>query len=198
MWPFKPKPELTATAPKQAAPTPAVAPASLALPDGPLTHSLSPYVEGTGRVMITNGGAHPPELWAQATAQHIAPINPKLSGRRYSAALELQLAIAAALEPHHGNVQTIEKGKLTADPAHLLTDLDPEPHLDDVIKVILAIAKGTEWEAHFARADVQAAIRLEVGVHFATSQHIERSWHVDRNPDHPHAAAWRARHHPGV
>lgn len=158
---------------------------------------VTPHVPGGARIMITDGGAHPPEFWAQVTAEHIAPISPDLTGHRRDAALRLQLEIQKALEPHHHKVQHHEKGKLAADPDHLMTDVDPEPHLEEAMADILAAAKGTEWEGHFAKPEVLAAIRQEVGAHFATAQHIERSWHVDRNPKHKHAQAWRKRHHPG-
>ena len=158
---------------------------------------VSPYQPGAGRIMITNYGTHPPESWAQVTAEHIAPISVGLTGPRYIAAMKLQMAITEALTPHHEAVQHHERAKLAESSDHLLTNLDPEPHLEGAIQAILAAAKGTDWEAHFAKPEVQAVIRQEIGAHFATAQHIERSWHVDRNPGHPHARTWRAQHHPG-
>jgi len=159
--------------------------------------TITPYQKGAGRIMITNGGPHPPESWAQVTAEHIAPIAVGLAGTRYVAAMKLQMAITEALTPHHQAVQHHEREKLAGDPAHVMTDLDPSAHLDVAMQAIIDAAAGTEWEAHFAQPDVQAVIRQELGAHFATAQHIERSWHVDRNPAHPHAAAWRAQHSPG-
>ena len=159
--------------------------------------SVTPHKAGAARIMISNGGPHPASAWAQVTAQHIAPVAADMAGDRYVAAMKLQLAITEALQPHHETVQSAERGKLAADPAHLLTDLDPSQHADAALAAVVACAKGTPWEAHFAKADVQAVIRHELGVHFASAQHIERSWHVDRTPNHPHADAWRAMVHPG-
>ncbi len=183
---------MTAPAPSQT-PAPAVTPLA-AESEG---STISPYVPGAGRVMITNGGPHPPHTWAQATAEHIAPIAPGLGGERYVAAMKLQLAIQAVLMPHHDKVQDHERVKLESDADHLMTDLDPSPHLDEAVSAVVEAAKGTPWEEHFGRDDVQAAIRQEISNHFATSQHIERSWHVDRNPEHPNRDAWRRLWHPG-
>lgn len=160
---------------------------------------ISDFVPNVGRIMVTDGGPHPAGAWAQVTAQHIAPIAPDMTGARYVAATRLQLAIADALEPHHSVVQAAERAALDAvGHAHLSTPLDPEPHLDDALRAIVAAAKGTEWEAHFGDPAVLAAIRHELAVHFRSSMHVERSWHVDRHqatsPGDPHIAAWIAAH----
>ena len=156
---------------------------------------VSPYQPGAGRIMITNYGPHPASAWAQVTAEHIVPINPGMVGEKQNAEKKLQVAVAEALISHHANVQMTEQSNIAASPEHIMLDLNPEPHLDDAAAAVVACAKGTAWEAHFADPAVQALVRQEIGVHFATSQHIERSWHVDRNPSHPHAAAWKAKHH---
>lgn len=160
--------------------------------------TITPQVDGAGRVMITNGGPHPPDFWAQATAEHIAPIAPSMTGARRLAALALQARIQEALTPHHQAVQDTERGKIAADPERLLAPVDPEPHLDAALAAIQAAAAGTEWEAHFRDPAVVETIRREIGIHFATAQHIERSWHADRNPALPAAVAFRAQHHPRV
>ncbi len=159
---------------------------------------VSQYQPQAGRIMATNGGPHPPDAWAHVTAQHIAPVDPNTTGTRHTAALKLQIAIAEALLPHHANVQAVERGKLQTINSHLATALNPEPHLNDAVLAIQEAAKGTPWEDHFKDPDVVAMIRQEVGCHFASVQHIERSWHVDRNPAHPYAATWRNIYHPGV
>jgi hypothetical protein len=156
---------------------------------------ITPFDPKAGRLMITDGGPHPAEAWAQVTAEHIAPLGPDVTGRRRARGLELQLAIAAALEPHHQTVQDTERGKLIANLDHIANPVDPEPHLDEAMTAIAAAAKGTEWEAHFNDPERLALMRLEVGTHFATAQHIEKSWHADRNPTHPAAKAFRAAHH---
>jgi hypothetical protein len=45
---------------------------------------------------------------------------------------------------------------------------------------------------HFAKPEVQVALAGLIGSHFATAMDIERSWHADKNADHPEARAYRA------
>lgn len=179
-----------------------------------LKSSISPHAEKVGRIMKTDGGAHPPEFWAQVTAEHIAPISDDMTGQRRFAALALQGKIAAALEPHHTKVQADEATKLKADSAHAHNPPNPEEYLDEALQALQDAAKGTEWEAHLTfgktkpawlaahEADVaamggdakpltpeqqsdlaswkrQQLIRQEIGTHFATAQHIAKSWHRD-------------------
>jgi hypothetical protein len=164
----------------------------------PITTRISPHIPSTGRIMVTDGGPHPPEAWAQITAEHIAPLGPNLVGERHRRAVELQFKIAELLEPIYKTAQETERSGLTADTARVAVPVDPEPHLDAAIAAIQAAAKGTEWEGHFSDAEVVKLVRREVGIHIATTQHIEKSWHADRNPTHPAAQAFRATHHPGV
>lgn len=162
----------------------------------PLSTWISPQVDGAGRVMITNGGPHPPDFWAQATAEHIAPIAPTMTGSRRLDALALQARIQGALTPHHDAVQQAERAAIAADPNRLMAGYDPEQHVDEALAAVVAASVGTEWEAHFHDPAVVDVIRREIGAHFATAQHIERSWHADRNPTLPAAVAFRAQHHP--
>jgi hypothetical protein len=159
--------------------------------------TVTPYSPLAGRIMVTNGGPHPPDAWAHVTAQHLAPVDPNTTGARHTAAVKLQVAIAEALLPHHTAVQALERGKLQTVSGHLLTQLNPEPHLDDAVKAIQDAAKGSLWEDHFHQPEIVSLIRQELGCHFASVQHIERSWHVDRNPGHRDSQSWLEIHHPG-
>lgn len=136
------------------------------------------------QVLVTNGGPHPPESWAIATAQHIAPIDEELQktdGARHLAALKLQAAIADALVPHHANVQAHEKSSLASlGDAHLSSELGASDCVDEAVVAVQQAAKGTPWEAHFQEPEVIAAIHHEIHVHFRTAQQIERQWHCDR------------------
>ena len=148
------------------------------------------------RVLKTDGGPHSPEKWAVATAEHICPIDDKVDGDRLLAAKKLQTAIAEALMPHHDKVQATERGHLHAKgDDHFDNPLDPTQHLDEAMAAIIGAAKGTPWEAHFSQADVQAAIRHEVGTHFASAMDIERQIHADKHPHHPKARAYKAARH---
>jgi hypothetical protein len=157
---------------------------------------VSPYMPGGQRIMATDGGAHPPDVWAQVTAEQIAPVLPDMSGTQRKQALALQLKIADVLEPHHKRVQDDEKVKLTADTAHIMAPPDPTAYLAKAVADVVAAAVGSPWEANFQKPELQDLIGREIGSHFATAQHIEKSWHADRNPMHPAAIEFRTQHHP--
>lgn len=149
---------------------------------------LTPHFEDGGRLMITNNGPHPAELWAQATAEHIAPIAPEVTGKRRIAAMALQAAIMEALQPHYDDAQSKERDKLTADTDYVMSDLDASDHVKAAVTSIQGAAKDTDWEAHFQRPEVVDMISGIMMTHFHTAQMVERGWHIDRNPDHPNAA----------
>lgn len=96
--------------------------------------------------MMTDNGAHPPEVWAQVTAEHIAPISDDMVGPRRAAAQALQAKIAEALLPHHTAVQNDERGKLKSDPKHHANPLNSKAYIAAALKAITGAAKGTEWE----------------------------------------------------
>lgn len=133
---------------------------------------VTPHVEGVGRLMITNHGTHPPEFWAQVTAEQVAPIGPDVTGHRRIAALVVQSRIMEALEAHHTALHAAEQAGTSQLAAHpdLVAD-EAEAALRDVV----AAAAGSEWEAHFARPEVQATARDEIARMFASHQHVERS-----------------------
>jgi len=79
-WPWK-KPATTLPTPPLIPAPPAPVAVSMVLPEAERKSSLTPHFESGGRVMITNGGPHPPELWAQATAEHVIQIG-EGGGRR--------------------------------------------------------------------------------------------------------------------
>lgn len=150
------------------------------------------------RIMITNGGPHPPAKWAVVTAEHICPIDGAMEGDRLLEARQLQVKIAQALIPHHTAVQDHERGCLKADgDDHFNTPLGPQPdHLDAAVDAIVAASVGSPWESHFAKPEVQAAVRQEVGRHFTTVQDVERQWHADKHPHHEKACAYKRERHP--
>lgn len=145
------------------------------------------------KILITNGGAHPPEKWAMMTAEQIFDIGSTVAGDRLIQAQKFQLSIAELLMPHHEKVQGDERGKLAADAEHINSGHDVEKYLDQITKEIVALAKGSPWQAHFAKPEVQTATRQVIGNHLATSQHVERLWYADKNPDCAVSQAYKAR-----
>jgi hypothetical protein len=135
------------------------------------------------RILVTNGGAHPPEKWAMTTAEQIFDIGTGVAGDRLIQAQKFQLTIAEILMPHHEKVQSTERSKLSDDSNYILTALTGEAYADDVIKDIATAAKNTPWASHFASPEVQAAARDVIVEHFLTSQSAERQWFADRHPE---------------
>jgi hypothetical protein len=132
-------------------------------------------------VLATDGGPHPPEKWAEATADQIIDIGSTAPQALLSEARTLRAKLVAILTPHHDRVQQHERGALAAKgDAHLETPLDPSPHIDDPVAEIVAAAKGTSFAAHFQRPEVQQYLRDLIGHHFASAMHIERQWHPHR------------------
>ena len=150
-------------------------------------------------VMKTDGGSHPPEKWAEVTASQIVQIAESAPEGRSAEARALRDKIVAVLTDHHGRAQDKEKAALAEHGhARLGHDLDPSEHIDDALPAVVAAANGTSFAEHFARPDVQDYLRRVLHKDFGTAMHIERSWHADRNPDAPEAAAFRGAHHPGI
>ena len=152
-------------------------------------------------VLATDGGPHPADKWAEATASHIVDIASHVAGERRAAAVKLEAAIIDILGGHHTTIQDGERAKIVEHGHDRLGhDLDPEHHLsvDDAVTEIVAAAKGTPWEADFAKPEMAEHLKALLAQHFRTSMHIERSWHSDRHPDTTHAKAFRAKHNLGA
>lgn len=149
------------------------------------------------RILVTNGGPHSADKWAEATASHIVDIADHIAGERRGAAIKLQAAIIDILTTHHTTVQSGERDKILADGhPRLQADLDPGQHLsiDDVVAEIIGAAQGTQWESDFNAPETPAHIKALLTQHFATSMHIERSWHADRNPGAAESVLFRSTH----
>lgn len=149
-------------------------------------------------VMITNGGPHSPEKWAAATSGEIIKIAADASeeevvlenGRRVKKkrvdvidGRRIELRIMDVLADVHRNVQEAERSKIVADPTRA-DEKVPDPFEHDIeatTTAICATANGTMFEEYFGRPAVKKHIREVLASHFATSMHIERSWHRDRS-----------------
>lgn len=158
---------------------------------------LTPSVAGAGRIMITDGGSHPAELWAQMVVDDICQLGPNLDPKQQAAALRMQADMMEALTPLFELLLTQERDALHGDLARIASGVDPAPHLDDCLKAVLGAAAGTRWEPLFSDDENVMKLRQLLGQHIASLMHTERSWHADRNPGHDAAVAFRQLHHPG-
>lgn len=157
---------------------------------------------GIVRVLTTDGGTHPPEKYAMATAELLTPMGIGAEAGRPDnngpAALMLRAKIAQALIPHHHKVKHTEIGRLRdKGHDHLASDIDPREHSGDALKAVLDCSKGTPWEAQHASADVQQAMQGEINRMFHSAMREEREHHARKNAGHPKCDAFVEAWHPG-
>ena len=150
-------------------------------------------------VMITNGGTHPPEKWAEQTVAQIIQVSKEALGDAAIAARRLELRMLDVLETAHAEVQAAEK-KLIKDLglALLEQDIDPTPHVQKPLDALVEAAAGTPFEAHFAKPEIRDYLRRVLGQHFGTAMHIERSTYGDGFPGHSIAIAYKQRYSQGI
>lgn len=150
-------------------------------------------------VMVTEGGPHSPDTWAEATADQIIDISADAPDTKLAEARMFREKLVEILSGHHQLVQEQERGQIDEQGhARLIHDLDVSECVDAPAAEIVETARGLSFESHFAKPETQAYLRQVLGSHFATSMHIERSWHADRHPDTDEARAFRAKYHSGV
>lgn len=147
------------------------------------------------RILASDGGAHTPEKWALFTAEAIFNLDDMTNvgpwASRLMEARQVQLKIALALETHHATQQDGERAALTKTPDDCLAS-GHDTDTDFALAAVLNAIKGSSWEAHYAKPEVQAEVRFVLGCDFATVKHIERLYFADRNPAHAGAQAYAA------
>lgn len=141
------------------------------------------------KIMITDGGPHPADKWADTTVEAILDlvqinedsISPEAAAAR-QAKRELGPKLFAILNDHHDGVQKHHRAKHAKAKGHLLDHtIDVEPHMsaaDAVLSVLAQLPQSTVG-LHFARTDVRDVVRSIIGQHTADVIHIERNWHAD-------------------
>src|SRR5258708_2844007 len=110
------------------------------------------------RVMITNGNNfHPADYHAEVTAEKIVVVGETASAEIVTASRAFRKQVEAILVKHHTDVEVAEQAAL-AEHGAARYDHDLIAEVDGAIMAeIVAASRGTVLEAHFARADVQAA-----------------------------------------
>lgn len=143
-------------------------------------------------VLKTDFGPHPASKWAEVTVDHVVKVDPNASEAELQAGNKLRHDLIEVLEKHHGVVQEHERGKLGEDMLRLHENLDPlDEHVEDAMDEINRVAEKSDYAYHFKQPAVQAYVRQVLKEHFATSMDVERSWHADRNADHPVVKEYR-------
>ncbi len=133
--------------------------------------------------MITNGGPHPPEKWADVTARAITDlivIEPTAPTQAIVDKREFEMALFKLLIEQHRHTQDRARNALAAE-GHVHHQLAHD-RASAVAEKVAALAHGTRFAEHFANPEVKAFVHNVIGQHFADSVHIERGWHEHRNP----------------
>lgn len=147
------------------------------------------------KIMITNGGSHPPDKWAEVTTDSILDLieiaddstSPEAAEAR-AAKRDLRQVLFNIFHAHHDKVQKDERGHLhnavktakqAQNRAHGIHDPDHYCNGGTMIAIDQALA-ATPFAAHFAKQEVRDVIYRIVGQHTVNAMHIERRWHHDR------------------
>lgn len=136
-------------------------------------------------IMITDGGPHPPDKWADVTTQQIADlivIEPSAQLRAASEKREFETALFNLLISLHDFVQQHERNSLDRNgEPHLLTPVVVHGHADDAAHRVVGLAQRFPLFAeHFSKRETRVAVYVILGQHFTDSAHIERRWYADR------------------
>lgn len=134
------------------------------------------------RVMTTdNADFHPADYHAEVTAEKLVVVGENASAEIVSASRSFRKAVEAILVKHHTDVENIERAMLaehgTARYDHDLQECAIQATDDAILYQIVQAARGTVLEAHFARADVQAAVLQELLHETRSQMNIHRDAH---------------------
>ncbi len=135
------------------------------------------------RFMVTNGGPHPPEKWADVTARAIGDlivIEPSAPTEAVIDKRDFETDLFKLLVEQHKHTQNYTRTDLAA--SH---QVDHHKFVRDRASVVADqvanLARSTRFAEHFAKPEVRTFLHNVICQHFADSVHIERSWHADRN-----------------
>jgi hypothetical protein len=144
------------------------------------------------KILITNGGQHPTDKWAEATAEAITDLIEIRDGsesKQAAIARRVKLEIAPKLfdifMDYHQALMDAEKAALTKKNSEraLLCKLhgfDPSDALEAPLAKVNAILADTPFKSHFAQEHVQTVLRNIIGQHSADVMHHEHRYHADQ------------------
>lgn len=143
--------------------------------------------------LITNGGPHPADKWAEITAQAITDLiqvkedsvsDEAVTARRVK--MEIKPKLFEVFMEHHDGVQRTERSSLHKIKRHkdacehLVKAIELHPGAIGALEAVNKILQATPYAEHFAQEGVQLILQAIIGQHTADVQHIERRWHADR------------------
>ncbi len=140
--------------------------------------------------MITNGGAHPADAWADhavETMLDLIQIDPASTSDAAKAARLAKRQLQPKLfEVINAKLDAVQKGEpaevMTPDAAmrHAMNIQIANDDLDTFTAQVLAVLVGTPFSDHFNQPDPKAAVRSILGQCMADVIHIERRYYHDR------------------
>jgi hypothetical protein len=143
--------------------------------------------------MITNGGPHPADKWADVTTDTILNLIDVKEDSVSEAALDARAAkrdlrpvLFDIFNGHHEGVQARERSALPSikkhheATAHCARPLELHEDVPAALQEVNAVLKTSPFAAHFAKPEVQEVLQNIIGQHSANVVHIERRWHADR------------------
>ena len=172
-----------------------------------ITKGLANMITG---ILITDGGPHPAEDWALATAGMLVQAFEVKPGAPRRAQLEIakdrvRARVAEIMIEHHGHAQETERKLLAAGKTDRLeADLKASEHVEveEIITAVRAavqplldilnskdVAPGAfgvgvedlKFEDHLMRI-----IRERIEIDLRSIMDVERSWHKNNNPQNAH------------
>lgn len=145
------------------------------------------------KIMITDGGVHPADKWAEVTTDAILDLiqiredsQSRQAGIARRDKIALKPLLFDVLNDQHDRVQKHERGvcgkhaKLADAHKHAESQIDPLPHVPTALEAVNAVLSKSVFANHFAKPDTQATVQNIIGQHFADSMNIERRTHKDR------------------
>lgn len=143
--------------------------------------------------MITDGGPHPPDKWAEVTTDAVLELIAVKEGSSSEAAVKARefkrntfFPLYEIFKNHHGGVQRIERDALSsikkhaAALEHCAKPLELHEDVPSTLEEVNAVFSKSPFAEHFAKPEVQAVLQAIIGQHSANVVHIERRYHVDR------------------
>ena len=140
---------------------------------------------GTVRTMATDNGTHPPEAWAEVTADtildliQIEPTGTPVTIRAMAFKQELRPKLIARFAEHYRMLQLIERvavvKKKPGDPL--------EPEVTSICNDFFRLMETTDFGPRFALPARQQVIYRIIGQHSADVMHIERQTFADKQGD---------------
>ncbi len=152
-------------------------------------------------ILKTDGGPHPLEKWAEATANEIANLvvvdesstsDAAKAARRAKPRFALDLR--DAFEELYGKIRDRTASDLKGDSSKILGLPDYKKLASSLVSATLGAASKTQFADHFKRPEVVAHLTkvIEEDVHGII--HERRSWYADVNSANPHVKEWVGAH----